>query len=614
MSNTNCDFIYADNISYYIRHKKTKEYLLKDINISFKSGELSAIMGFSGCGKSTLLKCLSGYWKPSEGSVLFNNIDVHKHLSHLSIKGGVGYAPQDDIVHPELTVYQALYYEARLKFGYSISKQTIDKKIDHVLESLELIDSKKDNGCGIKDRIIGNFESDTGISGGQRKRVNVAIELLHNPSVLFIDEPTSGLSSEDADSIMDVLRKVADSGKAVVIVLHQPNLEIFKKIDKVVFLDHGGIAFSGRPHPDAIKYFNEDILEQNELIIHDPDSALRGLNRGLKQGKNWVSAWNKRIKKDDIKNKTVIYKDEKLSIVESLKNVFWQIMTLFARNFRVKLNDRINLLVVALQPIIFAALIIILFRGIEEEKPIPYFFLIIMSSLFFGLFGSAKEIVGELAIFKKETISVVDVVPYYLSKVVVLSIITSIQSAVFYLCVFYASVNPMIFSVWTGLLLSVATTISGVALGLLISSFAKKANHVISYLAMIVFPLIVFSGSLVSVQSFEKRSIESSTILEKNIASAGYMITSVMPTRWALEEFIRNRDILWVKIKSKTDPNSINFKAFYLFDETKSMIGSESQEADIKNRTTEIYLYMLEIIFIVMACTVARLYYIKNNR
>jgi ABC-type multidrug transport system ATPase subunit len=213
------------NINYKFKSGKTG---LHELSFTEREGRLIGIMGGSGAGKSTLLNILNGNNPPSAGEVLINGFNLHKEKNKL--EGVVGYIPQDDLLIEELTVYQNLFYNSKLCFA-EYTDQKIHELVTETLSDLGLSETK--------DLKVGNPLSQT-ISGGQRKRLNIALELIRQPSVLFVDEPTSGLSSRDSENIMDLLKELALKSKLVFVVIHQPSSEIFKMFDKLLILDTGG--------------------------------------------------------------------------------------------------------------------------------------------------------------------------------------------------------------------------------------------------------------------------------------------------------------------------------------------------------------------------------------
>ena len=252
---------YSDVVSSFLVRTESEKIVFKaqDLVYKFKTGnigvqpfrmceengKLLGIMGGSGAGKSTLLNILNGNYTPTEGQVTLNGIDIHKHPE--KIKGVIGYVSQDDLLIEELTVFQNLYYNAKLIFGGKSDKE-VTKMVMDLLISL-----------GLKETVDLKVGSpmEKYISGGQRKRLNIALELIREPALLYVDEPTSGLSSRDSQNIMDLLKELSLKGKLIYVVIHQPSSDIFKMFDKLMILDVGGyLIYNGNP-VEGIKYFKK---------------------------------------------------------------------------------------------------------------------------------------------------------------------------------------------------------------------------------------------------------------------------------------------------------------------------------------------------------------------
>ena len=219
------------------------EYIFKGGNVGLhpltfteESGKLFGIMGASGAGKSTLLNILNGNYAPTRGEVTINGINIHKEKD--KIEGVIGFVSQDDLLIEELTVFQNLYYNAKLCFD-NYSENQLNELVNNTLNSLGLSETR--------DLKVGSPLAKT-ISGGQRKRLNIALELIREPAVMFVDEPTSGLSSRDSQNIMDLLKELSLKGKIIFVVIHQPSSDIFKMFDKLLILDTGGYPiYNGEP-------------------------------------------------------------------------------------------------------------------------------------------------------------------------------------------------------------------------------------------------------------------------------------------------------------------------------------------------------------------------------
>ncbi|MFC2104708.1 ATP-binding cassette domain-containing protein, partial [Bacteroidota bacterium] len=213
------------DVEFHFRNSKNG---IQKFNFFEQSGQMIAIMGGSGVGKSTLLNLLSGKLNPTSGKIKINEHSVHSGSS--SLTGLIGYVPQDDLLFEELTVYQNFYYNAKLCFS-DFTEQQIIEKVNTVLIDLDLYDARNLQ--------VGN-PLNKFISGGQRKRLNIGLELMREPMLLFVDEPTSGLSSMDSEKVMNLLREQTHKGKLVIANIHQPSSNVFKLFDKLWILDKGG--------------------------------------------------------------------------------------------------------------------------------------------------------------------------------------------------------------------------------------------------------------------------------------------------------------------------------------------------------------------------------------
>ena len=218
--------------------------LVNNVSISVGAGEMVALMGPSGAGKTSLLDVLSGKRRPSEGQVLINNIPLHDHIAET--KHLIGFVPQDDVMHRDLTVFEVLHHAAKLKLPSDMDHDALVEKVDRLITQMGL--------AHIRDQIIGD-EKTRGISGGQRKRVNIAIELITSPRLLFLDEPTSGLDAQSTLELLQILRGLADEGQTIIMTIHQPRKEAFLLLDNLILLANGGrLAFFG-PVTEIDEYF-----------------------------------------------------------------------------------------------------------------------------------------------------------------------------------------------------------------------------------------------------------------------------------------------------------------------------------------------------------------------
>ena len=241
----------ADNIAYKLPGGQTG---INNLTITEREGNLIGIMGSSGAGKTTLLNLLSGIYTPSQGTVKINGIDLNKKTGALD--GIIGYVPQDDMLMEDLTVFENLYYAACLCFS-DLTRKEITSRVIKMLKSLGLYEKRDMKVGSVLKKVI---------SGGQRKRLNIALELIREPSILFLDEPTSGLSSRDSENVMDLLRELTLKSKLIFTVVHQPSSEIYKVFDRVIILDDGGeMVYYGNPIEGLIHFKTLDEQVESQI-------------------------------------------------------------------------------------------------------------------------------------------------------------------------------------------------------------------------------------------------------------------------------------------------------------------------------------------------------------
>ncbi len=503
--------------------------LLEGISLTIYPSELVALMGPSGAGKTTLMNALNGYTPPTAGSVLFNGRDLYAHYAEF--QGVVGYVPQDDIMHRDLTVGQALYYTARLRLPNDFSEGEIHKRIQDVIAELGLE--------GTENVLIGSPEK-KGISGGQRKRVNLAMELLTDPAVLFLDEPTSGLSSEDALMVMKLLRKLADGGKTIVVTIHQPSLEAYRLLDNLILVskdakspEPGRLAYFGPAYPQAIDFFNPDgVPGLKPGQDPSPDEVLRGL------AKDKTAAWVERYEVSPLKRQFVDARAGKQPVEHGQKDQrkthrafgFGQWWTLVRRCLAIKLRDTANTAILMAQAPIIALLVVLVFskqtavkvtqenwQSVANANSITVF-LLALAALWFGCSNSAREIVGEWAIYHRERMVNLKIPSYIGSKFMVLGGLCLLQCAVLLGIVYWGAglKGP-----WLPMfLLLLLAALVGLGIGLTISALARTSEVAIALLPLILLPMVILAGILQPVHEMN---------------APMQWLAQVMPSRWAFE-------------------------------------------------------------------------------
>lgn len=510
---------------------------LTDINVSEDAGKLIGIMGSSGAGKTTLLNVLSGSEKPNRGSVCINGLNIYEDKK--AVEGLIGYIPQDDLLIEDLTVFENLYYSAKLCFGEFSRKELIDR-VDKTLSDLGL--------AHIKELKVGDALNKS-ISGGQRKRLNIALELIREPAVLFVDEPTSGLSSRDSENVIDLLKELTYKGKLIFVVIHQPSSDIYKMFDKFILLDTGGYQiFYGNPI-QAISYFKQmarqadnqsgycvtcgnvnpeqlfDIIEEQVVNEFGQFTGKRKTSplqwyHSFKEKfsfKPLIDLWNVHI---DVPRKTSRFK---------------QFLVFVARDVKAKLSNKqyvvINLLEAPLLAFVLAFIIrynntdantAYIFR---KNDNIPAFILMsIVVALFMGLSVSAEEIIKDKKILKREQFLNLSRMSYLFSKVLILFALSALQTALFVAVGnSILEINGMFFPYW---LMLFTVSCGANLIGLNASSTFNSAITVYILIPILLIPQMILSGAMFS---FDKIND-----VVKNKANVP-LLADAMISRWAYE-------------------------------------------------------------------------------
>jgi ABC transport system ATP-binding/permease protein len=568
------------NIEYKFKSGKIG---LQDFTFSEESGKMLAIMGGSGAGKSTLLNILNGNNKPHKGTISVNGIDIFNQKDR--IEGVIGYVSQDDLLIEELTVYQNLYYNAKLCFD-GFSEEEIETLVVDMLNNLglgETVDLK-----------VGSPLEKT-ISGGQRKRLNIALELIREPSVLFLDEPTSGLSSRDSENIMDLLKQLTLKGKLIFVVIHQPSSDIFKMFDKLIILDVGGYPiYYGNPVDSVIyfkKYINHVSSNESECVTCgnvNPEQVFNIIEAKVLDEYGNVTdnrkvspkEWNEHYIESIGKNVELL-KDEK-EIPEStfkVPNFMKQFFVFLTRDILSKLTNRQYLAINLLEaPALgFILSYFIKYYRIDETNEIgyifmendnlpAYLFMSVIVALFIGLTVSAEEIIRDQKIRKRESFLNLSNGAYLFSKVLIMFALSAVQTITFILVGnTILGVQDMLVDYWI-ILFSAACFAN--LLGLNISSAFNSAVTIYILIPFLLIPQLIFSGVIVK---FE----------ELNPAISSYtkvpIIGEVMASRWAFEALSVNqfKNNKYEKLFYQYDKlmSIANFRKIYLIPALQAKIG-----------------------------------------
>ena len=510
---------------------------LREIMISEGPGKLIGIMGSSGAGKTTLLNVLAGLEPPASGQILINGQNIHQQKEKL--RGVIGYVSQDDLLIEELTVFQNLYYNTKLCFA-DFTEQQLNDRVMGVLKNLGL-DSRKDLKVG--------SVLDKTISGGQRKRLNIALELIREPAVLFLDEPTSGLSSRDSENVIDLLKELSLKGKLIFTVIHQPSSDIYKIFDKMIIMDTGGyMSYYGNP-VEAITYFKRATLQVDshrgrcetcgtvnpEQIFNIMEAkVVDEYGQPTEKRKVTPGQWHERLKKE---LKIVKNKDEKEPPPQNLTIPGWvkQTRIFITRDLLSKVSNRQYLLINLLEAPLLALILSLIIKyksspGGKEylfrfNENFPAFLLMsIIVALFMGLTVSAEEIIRDRKILKRESFLNLSWNSYLISKLAILFLLSAIQTMTFVVVGnLILEIQGMTLAFWF-VLFSVSCFAN--VLGLNVSSAFNSAITVYVLIPLLLIPQMILSGVLFS---FDKLH----TLI--NNKERVPVIADLMASRWAYE-------------------------------------------------------------------------------
>ena len=516
--------------------------LIEPVSMTIFPSELVALMGPAGAGKTTLLKALNGYTRPVEGRVLFNGDSLYDYYDRF--RQQMGYVPQDDIVHPQLTVGEALYFSARLRTD--LSDDEIRLRTIKVLDQLRMQDKK--------DTIIGSAERKT-LSGGQRKRVNIALELINDTPVLFLDEPTSGLSSYDAESVIELLKELSRQGKTIITTIHQPSLHIYKQFDDLIMVNRdpggstGSMVYFGPAYPDSIQFFNPQLTgaaSQGEL---SPEMLLSGVAK--RPSVEWLQLYkSSRYQRDFVEGRSI---KPPIGVTgktpgDKPKRHFdlTQWIALVKRNTIVKTRDRTQMAILLLQAPLFAVLIATVYHSLDNAatfaeiapKLAGIHFLMVVAAIWFGCNNAARDIVGEWTVYKRERMVTLKLVSYVFSKLAVLFALGVFQCLSLLGIVFLTLDLKSNFGL--DLLILVASTLVGTGLGLCISAFARTTESAIALLPIVLLPIIALGGGMRQTYQIDSRV---------------RWATDAVPSRWAFEANMLNETGLrgWEKVRKESD-------------------------------------------------------------
>ncbi len=516
------------------------EFGVRHTSFEAESGQLIGLMGSSGAGKSTLLNLLNGNIKPTTGKVTINGIDVHNEKANL--EGKIGFISQDDLLIGELTVFENLYYNTKLCFKHH-SNDEIFKRVIHVLKEVGLYE--------VKDLHVGN-PLEQSISGGQRKRLNIALELIREPAVLFVDEPTSGLSSRDSENIMDLLKELSYKGKLLFVVIHQPSSDVYKMFDRLFVMDKGGYTiFDGNPGEALVhfkvhaKHTNADERECPQCGKVNPEELFNMIESEVVDEFGNLTNIRKRSPEEwsaIFLEKYVPTQNLPIERVEFEKSndkpsSYDQYKVYLAREAKSKSSNRQYLLINFLEAPLLALFLAFFLKyfghsnsneavySFYHNENIPqYLFICVIVSLFLGLMVSAEEIIKDQLLLKRESFLNLSRSSYLFSKITILFIISATQSLLFVL------VGNLILGIqgmyWEFWLVLFSSSCLANMVGLVISSTYNSVKVVYIFIPFIIIPQLLFSGVIVKYDKLNPLFTSESEVP---------WIGNLMSSRWAYE-------------------------------------------------------------------------------
>ncbi len=525
----------ARDLTHYFRKHEPG---LDGINISVTRGEMVCVMGASGSGKSTLLRSLAGQLQPSSGDVMMNGQPLYPNLD--SLKRFVSYIPQDDAFDDHLTIEENMEFAAAIRSPH-LSRRDRSRRIEGKLVELGLVERRNSVvGSPVRKRL----------SGGERKRLNIGLDMISSADVFLFDEPTSGLSSKDSEHVIEIIRSMAHN-KIVLVTIHQPTSKIFQMFSKAMLLDKGGkLVFYGTPH-DMLEYFAAAEHQQHfgtelggcpacgttrpEFIFDVLETPLRDLSGDIIYEENMqgqlvpARRFSPDYWRDKYESFRLLQEMKQVSVRKSVPPVapvptnpvrehhpirwrdeWTQMRTLFRRSFTSKLRNKGNIVLTLLVPPLLAATIGWALYFTDEGTydfasafHIPtYTFISLLVAMFLALMNSVDDVIRDRVVLNRERNLDVRLPYYVVSKFVTLASFTAVQCALFVL------VGNSILEVrgmfWPYFFFMFITATSGTSLGLMISSIVSDSKTAANFVPLVLIPQLIFGGALIKYEEMNR--------------------------------------------------------------------------------------------------------------
>jgi ABC transport system ATP-binding/permease protein len=562
---------------------KTGDVALDGISFAVTRGEMVCVMGASGSGKSTLLKTICGQGQPTNGAITLNGQSLYNNLE--SLRGYVAYIPQDDAFDEHLTILENLDYAAAIRSPHLSAKDRV-RRIDSKLIELGLSERR--------DSVVGSSVKKF-LSGGERKRLNIGLDMISSADVYLFDEPTSGLSSKDSEHVIEIIRSLSHN-KIVLVTIHTPTSKIFQMFNKAVLLDKGGrLVFFGTPQ-ETLQYFATAEHEQQfgtelggcpscgttrpEFIFDVLETPLRDLSGDIIYEENSkgqlvpARRYSPDYWRDKYESFRLIQEMRQISVKQEPPTILplpsekkeptrWRdegvrVSTILRRAFVSKLRNRTNLWTTIFEAPLLAALIGFVLRYAENSEynfasafHIPtYLFLALVVAMFLGLTNSCDDIIRDRPILERERNLNIHLPYYVLSKFFTLSLFGVIQSVLFLL------IGDAILEIrgmfWPYLWFMSTTAVAGVAGGLLISSLVSDAKTAANIVPLVLIPQIILGGALIKYDEMN-RNLDFLYVLTRDRAAKDQkapddrmkpkdvevpLVCQFIPMRWSYEAMV----------------------------------------------------------------------------
>ncbi len=514
-------------------------------NIVFRvpKGSMTAIMGPSGSGKTTLLQVLLGDIKATRSQISIDGMDFGRNFPFF--RKYIGYVPQDDLLFPNLSVYENLHYRIKLALPNLKNKVEIRTRIENLLHSVGLFEQRHMQVGDVMNKKL---------SGGQRRRLNIALELVLNPVIIILDEPTSGLSSKDSENIAEFLCDLKEQNKIILCTIHQPNATVFKAFDRILLLDKGGKQVFFGDCTEVFDYFNQELQDSGKRreylqtkrqllmpdyfydLIETPDwGGNRRFPPDYWEQKFRDYSFRRTMEQTNTQDSSSEMQNHAKTAKRSLHISPRNLILLTHRNFLNKRRSKINLIMTLLVAPLLAAVTAFVLRGVPEGMPYSFLnnqnallfgFISVIIFIFIGLANSIDDLLGEKRSIQRELKLNISATCQLLSKHIVLFVMTLVQ------VLLYNLISAMVLGM-RGYFLphSIFLLLSGIvgySMGLLFSSLIRDRSAIVNILPLVIIPQIMFSGAVI-------RFAEMNTSLRINRSSEIPEFCHTVPSRWLFE-------------------------------------------------------------------------------